>query len=121
MGRRIYFEIFILNKIIMKNIITLLCIALTVPILNAQEENEEFKTLFGDKHISHGGYGALDIRYSSIDGKDAFLMGGRGAWVINHGFAIGFGGMGFMNDYHFNPDIAGGRNVNLSSFHPRVE
>ena len=53
----------------MKKIITLICISLTVCALNAQDENEEFKTLFGDKHISHGGYGALDIRYSSIDGK----------------------------------------------------
>jgi hypothetical protein len=98
----------------MKKIITLLLIALTVPLLQAQEENGEFKTLFGDRHISHGGYGALDIRYSTIDGKDAFLMGGRGAWVIGHGFALGFGGMGFLNDYHYNPDIAGGRNVNLA-------
>ena len=98
----------------MKKIITLLLIALIVPLLHAQEENGEFKTLFGDRQISHGGYGALDIRYSTIDGKDAFLMGGRGAWVIGHGFALGFGGMGFLNDYHYNPDIAGGRNVNLA-------
>lgn len=114
MGCRIYLEVYILNQIIMKKIITLLFVVLTVPVLHAQEENGEFKTLFGDRPVSHGGYGALDIRYASIDGKDAFLMGGHGAWVIGHGFALGIAGLGFMNDYHYNPDIAGGRNVNLA-------
>jgi hypothetical protein len=98
----------------MKKIMTLICWLLAVPLLHAQEESSELKTLFGDRPISHGGYGALDIRYSAIDGKDAFLMGGRGAWVIGHAFALGFGGLGFINDYHYNPDIAGGRNVNLA-------
>jgi hypothetical protein len=98
----------------MKKIIPFICLILAMHPSHAQEENSEFKTLFGDRPISHGGYGALDIRYSSIDGMDAFLMGGRGAWVIGHGFALGFGGLGFMNDYHYNPDIAGGRNVNLA-------
>jgi hypothetical protein len=103
----------------MKNAITLIiCASLLIPSLNAQNEtdysNDEFKTLFGDGNVSHGGYGALTINYSQIDGKDAMVMGARGAWIIGHSFALGFGGSGFINDYSFNPNIAGGRNVNLA-------
>ncbi len=101
-----------------KSIILLICISLLAPALNAQEEQEyeqqqeqqqkqaqasnEFKTLFGDRHVSQ------------IDSKDAILIGARGAWVIGHGFALGFAGNGFLNDYSWNPAIAGGRNVNLT-------
>lgn len=104
----------------MKKIITMLCIALAHPAMSAQEQEEvrapesEFKTIFGDRHVSHGGYGALTINYSQIDGKDAIVIGARGAWVIGHGFALGFSGAGFLNDYSWNPAIAGGRNVNLT-------
>ena len=103
----------------MKNAITLLiCASLLIPALNAQNEtdysNDEFKTLFGDRNVSHGGYGAFTINYSQIDGKDAMVMGARGAWVIGHSFALGFAGNGFINDYSVNPDLAGGRNVNLA-------
>jgi hypothetical protein len=76
--------------------------------------NDDFKTLFGGDNFSHGGYGAFTINYAKIDNKDAILMGARGAWIIGHGFALGMGGYGFLNDYSFNPNIAGGRNVNLA-------
>ena len=100
----------------MKKVITLLIsLTLVLPFLQGQENNEnEFKTLFGDKNVSHGGYGAISFNYSQIDGKDAMLMGARGAWVIGHSFALGAGGYGFLNDYHYNPNLAGGRNVNLA-------
>lgn len=86
-------------------------------VMNAQETDyadNEFRTLFGNQHISHGGYGALTINYSQIDAKDAIQIGARGAWVIGHGFALGLAGNGFINDYSWNPAIAGGRNVNLT-------
>ncbi len=103
----------------MKKAITLMiCLSLLLPFAIAQDEadysNNEFKTLFGDKNVSHGGYGAMTFNYSQIDGKDAILMGARGAWVIGHGFALGFAGYGFLNDYSFNQYLAGGRNVNLT-------
>lgn len=100
-----------------KAILITILIYLALPLLNAQEEdaaNNEFKTLFGDRDISHGGYGALTINYSQIDSKDAVLIGARGAWVIGHGFALGIAGSGFINDYSYNPALAGGRNVNLT-------
>ena len=102
----------------MKKVITLLiCISLAIPVLRAQDtdnSNNEFKTLFGNRNVSHGGYGALTINYSQIDSRDAIVIGARGAWLIGHGFALGFAGSGFLNDYSWNPAIAGGRNVNLT-------
>jgi hypothetical protein len=64
------------------------------------KKNDEIKTIFGSKKVSHGGYGAFTIGYSQIDGKDAFYTGGRGAWVIGHSFAIGLGGTGFSNNLY---------------------
>ena len=30
-------------------------------------------------------------------------MGGRGEWVMGHGFGLGLGGYGFINDATYNP------------------
>ena len=62
----------------------------------------EIRTLF-DPHSGSGGYGAISVGYSQIAGRDAILMGGRGEWVIGHGFGLGLGGYGFLNDPVYNP------------------
>lgn len=80
--------------------------------LEYKERRDEVMTLFGDHNVSHGGYGAITIGYSQIDNMDAIIMGGRGAWIIGHWFAIGFGGLGFINDMHYNAVL--GQNVNLT-------
>jgi len=99
----------------MKKITTLVVLlALAMPTLMAQEGEEsqpqekqkknpgEVQTLF-DPHSGSGGYGALSIGYTQINSKDAILIGGRGAWVIGHGFGLGMGGYGFINDPTYNP------------------
>ncbi len=99
----------------MKRIATLLVLlALATPAMLAQEGEEnqqetkqkrnpgEVQTLF-DRHSGSGGYGAFSIGYTKINSRDAILMGGRGAWVIGHGFGLGMGGYGFINDPTFNP------------------
>lgn len=100
-------------------LIAILLVSLIYPIkaqedkdLEYQERRDEVITLFGDHHVSHGGYGAVTIGYSLIDNKDAIMIGGRGAWIIGHWFALGFGGLGFINDIHFD-DILN-QNVNLT-------
>ena len=102
----------------MKRIATFIVVmAVAVPSLLAQEaENQderqekqieprrnpgEIRTLF-DPHSGSGGYGALTIGYTKINGRDAILMGGRGEWVIGHGFGLGMGGYGFVNDPTYN-------------------
>jgi hypothetical protein len=81
-------------------------IALAVPSVLAQEAEQserrqrapgEVQTIF-DSSRGSGGYGAITIGYSRIDHRDALIMGGRGEWVIGHGFGLGIGGYGFLND-----------------------
>ncbi len=88
-------------------------LALALPAVVAQEaENEapqekqqrnpgEVQTLF-DPHSGSGGYGAFSVGYTKINGRDAIIMGGRGEWVVGHGFGLGMGGYGFVNDPIYN-------------------
>lgn len=83
----------------------MICIPMVFPVLRAQETdqvNNEFKTLFGDRKASHGGYGALGIEYTRINSVDAITIGASGAWVVGHWFALGLAGKGFLNDYTWN-------------------
>ena len=68
----------------------------------SQRDPGEVQTLF-DPNAGTGGYGAFSIGYTQISGRDAILMGGRGEWVIGHGFGLGIGGYGFVNDPIYNP------------------
>lgn len=98
----------------MKTIATcFVLMALTVPTLLAQEgepskrekqrrEPGQVQTLF-DPNAGSGGYGALSIGYTQINNRDAILMGGRGEWVIGHGFGLGLAGYGFVNDPIYDP------------------
>jgi hypothetical protein len=99
----------------MKKILSLVVLlALAMPTILAQEGEEnqpeekqsrnpgEVQTLF-DPHSGSGGYGAFSIGYTTINSQDAVLIGGRGAWVIGHGFGLGMGGYGFLNDAVYNP------------------
>lgn len=73
----------------------------------AQENDSrqsDYKTIFGNGEVSHGGYGGLSFNYSQIDGQDALLAGARGAWIVNHRLGIGLGGYGFINDMNFKYD-----------------
>lgn len=78
-----------------------------------QYESDEINTVFS-KRRSNGGYGAFSIGYTQIDGKDALISGGRGAFIFDHSLAIGLGGYGFVNnlDYHdhheYTLSLAGG-------------
>ncbi|RPI44586.1 MAG: hypothetical protein EHM46_02670 [Bacteroidetes bacterium] len=82
----------------------ILLTVLAIPSVMAQEEEirerrqpGEVQTLF-NPNAGSGGYGAISLGYTSIAGRDAILMGGRGEWIIGHGFGLGVGGYGFLND-----------------------
>lgn len=81
----------------------------------AQEDsqNNEITTLFSRSH-SNGGYGALSFNYTEIENKDAFLVGARGSWIIDHSFAIGLGGCGFINDINYHNWSDNDLNYNLA-------
>ena len=86
----------------MKKLVLLIFLGIGFLMAEAQEniENDQLSTVFS-KNSKNGGYGALSFSYTQIDGKDAFLMGARGSWIIDHSFAIGLGGCGFINDVNY--------------------
>lgn len=80
---------------------TLLTIALLLVSFGvfAQEGEQEYRTLFNNNGIrSNGGYGAVTTGYSKIADRHAILIGGHGAWLVNHQFGLGFGGTGFVTE-----------------------
>lgn len=84
-----------------KSIFTFFILLVFATAVIAQENQNEFKTIFkkeDGKRVEHGGYGSFGIGYCLIDGKDAIQMGGRVAWILNHHFALGISGKGFFNN-----------------------
>jgi hypothetical protein len=125
MGFCIYGKIYILNTLNFNKMRTILILLISFSMLNiisAQENGDsvfekkqkqkEINTLFGDEYVSNGGYGAFTIGYSEIENLDAIIIGGRGAWIIGHWFALGLAGTGFINDVHNNSQL--NQDVNLS-------
>lgn len=63
--------------------------------LKAQEETTA-TTLFSNKAIRIGGYGAFEAKFSQIDGGFTMLVGGRGGVILNSMFSIGGAGYGII-------------------------
>jgi len=90
-----------------KNVLILLAIWIAWPVMAQEQEQEyyhhpqEIRTIFGD-HPGNGGYGAISLGYTQVDGRNGVMMGGRGVWIIGHGLGMGLGGYGFVNDPEFN-------------------
>lgn len=74
-------------------------------------KSREIKTLLG-RNREGGVYGAFTAGYSVIDNKHAVLFGGRFGWLASHYIGIGFGGTGFLNEFHFEPSL--NREVSLA-------
>ena len=95
----------------MKNLVLILLICTSVTFsLRSQDpefeyyKSKEMKTLLGRDRMG-GGYGSFTLGYTVIDNHHAVLLGGRLAWVASHYIGIGFGGTGFINEYHYEPSI----------------
>ena len=46
-----------------------------------------------------GGYGAISVGYSEVNGLPTFQMGAQAEWVMGHGFGLGITGVGFTSDF----------------------
>jgi len=68
---------------------------------HAQEEDEEFKTIFSSEYSS-GGYGAPELKLGNVNDNMSLLLGGRGGWIIGHRFVIGGAGYGLTTNNTFN-------------------
>jgi len=99
----------------MKKLTLLIFLGLGFLLSSAQDNNnnDQISTIFS-KDRSNGGYGALSFGYTQIDGKDAFLTGARGSWIIGHSFAIGLGGCGFIDNVNYQGWVNNTPNNNLA-------
>lgn len=91
-------------KTILFSLSILICSCVVVS-AQEKEQNDEVKTLFGNKDIAHGGYGGFGVSYGIVDNRHALFSSGRAAWIIDHSLAIGVAGSGFINDYESASDI----------------
>jgi len=74
------------------------------PADDEKSKNNEFMTLFG--HNKPGGaYGAFSIGYAQIAEEHSVMFGGRFEWIAAQTIGFGFGGKGFINEYHYEPTI----------------
>lgn len=91
--------------IILSALLLLLCSVTFSQHSDSTKNKDEFQTLLGNNNHS-GAYGAFSIGYSVIDNDQAVLFGGRFMWITSHSLGFGFGGSGFINEYHYDPLLA---------------
>ncbi|MCL5991856.1 MAG: hypothetical protein M1419_07115, partial [Bacteroidetes bacterium] len=70
--------------------------------LEVKQDTDESETLFGNGEITHGGYGAVELKLTQLQGEMGLLIGGRGGWIINNSFSIGGGGYGLVTSQKIN-------------------
>jgi hypothetical protein len=82
-------------------LIGLICLGLSGAAFSQEQTrtNDDIQTLFGngDRKISHGGYAAFTTGYTQIGGLDAWTIGGRAGWVIDHTVTLGLAGKALIN------------------------
>jgi hypothetical protein len=78
---------------------------------STSNRSDEIQTIMG-KNNAVGGYGALTIQYTELEGRDAFVFGARGGILMGHMMALGLGGSGFFNDVHY--DATTGQDISLA-------
>jgi len=68
------------------------------------KSDDDFKTLFGNNR-SQGAYGAFSFGYTEVDNIQAMTFGGKFEWIVSHSLGFGFGGTGFINEYHWDDNL----------------
>lgn len=72
-----------------------------VPVAEIQEDDHsrpqhrEVQTLMS----GGGGYGAISVGYTQVNGLNALQMGAQAEWLVGHGFGLGIAGVGFTSDF----------------------
>ena len=63
-------------------------------------EREKDETLVSGKY-EFGGFGGPVFKFSTVADEFAFIVGGRGGWIINHAISLGGGGYGLAQESVF--------------------
>jgi hypothetical protein len=61
------------------------------------------ETLLGYE-TSHGGYGAIETKWTLINDNWEIMVGGKGGWIINHQLVIGVAGYGVATNLYDEQD-----------------
>lgn len=84
--------------LVMKNLLKL-SLVLILALSSLHSYSQEIKTLFKkDSTNSHGGYGAINSKFTRINGDFAHLAEIYGGWYINHKFTLGISGAATTNN-----------------------
>ncbi|MBI5324668.1 MAG: hypothetical protein HZB41_05265 [Ignavibacteriae bacterium] len=88
-----------MKKILLFMIALIVIYPLSAFSLETRQDTDDTETLFGSGEITHGGYGAPELKLTQIQGEMGLLVGGRGGWIINSTFSIGGGGYGLVTSH----------------------
>ncbi len=77
----------------MKCFFTAFVVLFLVSIGSAQNKNDEYRTIFGDKPTTVSGVGCFDLQFLSLGGYYAMGTGGSGGVLLNRQIVFGGGGM----------------------------
>lgn len=84
--------------------VTVAIFALTLMTTYSQTNDEsskmgrqEINTLVGTGDVHHSGYGGVHLKIGSINKKSGMFVGGRGGWLVNGKFTLGFAGYGLVS------------------------
>lgn len=75
----------------MKTKYTLLIAICLLGFTSLKAQDNEVQTVFRGHNVSHGGYGAITNKFTSINGEFANMVGLYGGWFINKKLMLGFG------------------------------
>lgn len=75
--------------------------------VTVSHDSHRVKTLIGPG-MSYGGFGSFDMGMGSFNGNKYIELGGTGALVLNHAFAIGFTGAGFATPIELSETLENG-------------
>ncbi len=81
--------------------IFILTLFLITPVILFSQNKNEIKSLSSTKNFSSGGYGGFSVGYTRTDDNNAFILGGKGAWIINHSLGIGGALYGYSHIKYF--------------------
>jgi hypothetical protein len=62
---------------------------------HSRPQHREVQTLMS----GGGGYGAISIGYTQVNGLNSLQMGAQAEWLVGHGFGLGIAGVGFTSDF----------------------
>ena len=70
----------------------------SLPPTQTEPQDSGPPTLLGGKKIVLGGYGGIAVHASSMKGRGVVYVGGEGALLLDHRFAVGLAGYGLVSN-----------------------